>query len=527
MVSKLHFSEKNKTLAILALPVIFAAFVLFYNLGDRLLWGDEAETALLGVNVTKYGVPKATDGKNYITLLGAQVDTNKDDIWTWRPWLDSYLAATSFALFGKTTTTARLPFVLIAFLSVLFLAFMAHRFYRRNEVTLYAILLLVTNMTFILHARQSRYYALICFAQMVLIYGFQRLLTGRSKSGIIYLALALITGFYCNYILVVANLLAIVIAVMILYRKYPDLIRNVSIGLVIFTLFVIPWLIYAQPWHQAGTLGFKHIVANLHYLLIQINFQIVPLLLFLVPVVVYFTRKGKLHSISQDLTESSIRIFLWCIVTAYILFLSLNEGLYLRYLLPLIPVFILLLSVIIADYIRPRFLRYLLVIVLSLSNAISVLSYPFYAPAGMPVIKYLDEITSKYHNKLEDVVLFLNKNARPEETLYVADPEFPIIFYTDMHVIDARLHPNVKKLPDWIFAQSASGTVALPELHLPSAIEKDYKLIVLPVHDSPRGDCFPEPGFHASFTTEKRTEFKIYKKISRQSLIGPMLRAPE
>jgi hypothetical protein len=527
MVSKLQISEMHKTIAILAVPVIFAAFVLFYNLGDRLLWGDEAETALLGVNVTKYGLPKATDGKNYITLLGAGVDTNKDDIWTWRPWLDSYIAAASFALFGKTTTAARFPFVLIAFISVLFLAFMVHRFYRRKEVTLYATLLLITNITFILHARQCRYYALVGLAQMVFIYGFHRLLTGRSKSGIICISLALITAFYCNYILVVPELLAIVVASMILYRKYPDLIKNVSIGMVIFTLFVIPWLLYAQPWHQTGTLGVKHLAVNLQYLLIQINFQIAPFLLFLVPAVLYFTRKGKPHAISQDLTENSIKIFLWCIVAAYILFLSLNEGLYLRYLLPLIPVFIILMSVMITDYVRPRFLRYLLVTVLSLSNVISVLSYPFYAPAGMPVIKYLDEITSKYHNKLEDVVLFLNKNARPEETLYVADPEFPIIFYTDIHVIDARLHRNVNKLPDWIFAQSASGTANVPELHLPSTIEKQYQLIELPVHDSPRGDCYPEPGFHASFTTEKMTKFKIYKKISQQFPGGPMIPAPK
>jgi len=88
------------------------------------------------------------------------------------------------------------------------------------------------------------------------------------------------------------------------------------------------------------------------------------------------------------------------------------------------------------------------------------------------------------------------------------------------------MHPNVSSLPDWIFAQSASGTVSVPELTLPSTIGKEYTLIVLPVHDSPRGDSFPEPAFHTSFTTEKMTDFKIYKKISRQFPNGPMLRTP-
>lgn len=74
-------TENRKTIALLVVLFLFAGFALFFNLGDRMLWGDEAETALLGVNITKFGVPKATDGKNYVTLLGAGRDTNKNDIW--------------------------------------------------------------------------------------------------------------------------------------------------------------------------------------------------------------------------------------------------------------------------------------------------------------------------------------------------------------------------------------------------------------------------------------------------------------
>lgn len=512
-------TEKTKTISILAIPILFSAFVLFYNLGDRMLWGDEAETALLGVNITKFGVPRATDGKNYITLLGQGQDTNANDIWVWRPWLDSYITAASFALFGKSTSTARLPFVFIAFLSVLFLAFIAHRFYRKNEVTLITTLLFVTNVAFLLHARQCRYYALIGFAQMGLIYGFHQLLTGKSKSGIFYFALALVVQFYCNYILVLPNILALIIATIIIYRRHLRLIQNELIGLGIFTLAVIPWLLYAQPWHQAGTLGFKHFGNNLSYLLAQINFHIVPYVLLLIPAIMYFTRRGKLTAKLQSTAEYSDKVFLWCLVPAFLLALSVTPGNFFRYLIPLIPVFILLLSVIITDYIKPRYLRYLLVAVLSLSNVISVLdAYPVQSAFDMPIIRFISEITSKYDNKLEDVVLFLQKNARPEETIFVADPEFPLIFYTDMHIIDARINPpDVNNLPDWIFAKSASGIAALPELQLPPQLDKVYKLIVLPVHDSPRGDSCPESGFHASFTKDKLIGFKIYKRINHSS----------
>ncbi len=487
-----------------------------------MLWGDEAETALLGVNITKYGVPKATDGKNYITVLGAGLDTNTDDIWIWRPWLDEYITAASFALFGKTTTTARLPFVSIAFFSVVFFAFMAHRFYRKNEMTLFETILLVTNVAFILHARQCRYYALICFAEMSLIYGYHRLLIGHSKSGIFYFALALIVEFHCNYVLVLPNILAIIISTLVVYRRHPRLVRNELIGLVIFSLFVVPWLLYAQPWHQTGYVGFKYFAVNLLYRLRQINFHIVPVVLLLVPAVIYFTRRGQLGAKSQGITKRSTKIFLWSLVPAHLLVLIVTPYFNFRYLIPLIPVFLLLLSIMIVDYVRPQFLQYLLVAILSLSNMISVLVvYPIIrGTVSMPIIQFLGEITSEYDNKLKDVVLFLQSNARPEQTILVPDPEFPLIFYTDMRVIDVRLHRqlnvlDVNNLPDWIFAQSASGTVDQPELQLPAVLENDYELIVLPVHDSPICDSCPQPESHVSFTSDRLIGFKVYKKISR------------
>jgi len=513
----MRITEKTKTIAILALPILFSAFALFYNLGDRLFWGDEAETALLGVNITTYGVPKATDGNNYITILGKGVDTNKDDVWVWRPWLDSYITAASFTLFGKSTTSARVPFVCIAFCSVLFFAWMTHRLYRKNEATLFALLLLITNVAFLLHARQCRYYALLCFAQMSFIYGYHRLLRGNSKSGIFYVALALIIEFHCNYILVVPNILAMIVSTLVIHRRHMHLIRNEFMGLGVFLIFVIPWLLYAHPWHQAGYMIFDDFAVSLLYRLLQINFYIVPLILFFVPVVMHFTKRRRLIAQSQDLTAGSMNIFLWSLVPAYLLIGTITPVLYFRYLIPLIPVFILLLIGIIVEYVRPKALRYLFVAVLSLSNIISALSaFPILrtVSVSMPIVRFVEEITSEYSNKLKDVVLYLRKNAHPGETLFVRDPEFPLIFYSDMRVIDARLNklPDAHHLPDWIFAQSTSGAVDKPELQVPAGLEKNYELILLQVHDSPFSDNCPDARYHVSLTGDKFVGFKIYKK---------------
>ena len=85
--------------------IALACFGLTYNLGDRMLWADEAETALLAVNITKFGLPIADDGKNDLqrTRPGSRSEHN---LWIWSPWLDEYVAASSFALLGESTFSA-------------------------------------------------------------------------------------------------------------------------------------------------------------------------------------------------------------------------------------------------------------------------------------------------------------------------------------------------------------------------------------------------------------------------------------
>src|SRR5437016_2309946 len=92
-----------------AILFIAAFCLLFYQLDNHLLWGDEAETGVLAKNVLQFGVPKTFDGTNYILLHGT-VDETKDHVWTWSPWLQEYVAASSFRFFGATTWAARAPF---------------------------------------------------------------------------------------------------------------------------------------------------------------------------------------------------------------------------------------------------------------------------------------------------------------------------------------------------------------------------------------------------------------------------------
>lgn len=97
---------------LVALLTIIHSFLVFYGLGSRPLWQDEAETAILAKNVLKFGAPLAYDGKNLVSQEKNQ-EFGKDYVWRWSGWSQIYIAALSFRLFGCSTFTARLLFAMI------------------------------------------------------------------------------------------------------------------------------------------------------------------------------------------------------------------------------------------------------------------------------------------------------------------------------------------------------------------------------------------------------------------------------
>jgi 4-amino-4-deoxy-L-arabinose transferase-like glycosyltransferase len=92
--------------------------LILTTLGKDYLWADEGDTAVLATNIVKTGIPKAWDGVTFIDSdKGARL--NHDLVMISSPWLQYYVAATSFLLFGKSTFSARMPFALAGWLTVL------------------------------------------------------------------------------------------------------------------------------------------------------------------------------------------------------------------------------------------------------------------------------------------------------------------------------------------------------------------------------------------------------------------------
>src|SRR5213080_1596500 len=143
----------------LAVLATIAGVLIFTNLGSDYLWEDEGDTAALASNILKFGVPKAWDGGAFLDSdHGARL--NRDLVMVTHPWVQYYLTAGSFLLFGQNTFAARFPFAVAGWLSILFVYLFLWRFAGSRLIAFSAAALLVSSVQFLLYVRQCRYCAL-------------------------------------------------------------------------------------------------------------------------------------------------------------------------------------------------------------------------------------------------------------------------------------------------------------------------------------------------------------------------------
>jgi hypothetical protein len=163
---------------LLILTAIVGIYLLFAGLGKDDLWADEGDTAVFAANVTKYGVPKAWDGVTFVDSdRGARL--NHELILVTSPWLQYYATAASFLVFGKNTFSARLPFAIAGWLTVL----LAYRLVLKTTANRWAAFcaaaILIGSVQFLLYCRQCRYYALSMLLTLLSISIFFKMKSAR------------------------------------------------------------------------------------------------------------------------------------------------------------------------------------------------------------------------------------------------------------------------------------------------------------------------------------------------------------
>jgi 4-amino-4-deoxy-L-arabinose transferase-like glycosyltransferase len=458
---------------------------LFTSLGDRTLWGDEAETALLARNVLRFGVPLVDDGHNRISHLGVQ-DSNAAGVWTWSPWLDEYVVAASFALFGESAFSARLPFALFGLATIGLLGWLVQRVRGDPELALSTMLLVATSLPFLLHARQCRYYGLVMFAMVWLLVGLWQLLE-RRRIGTLSIAGALTVLFYSNYVTVPGPVAALAAAAL-LWREREGLLRGIALGIAGFALLALPWVAYAGLGQQAASLGTSHFAANLVYYASELHFHVVPWIVLAMPLLA-----GRLLRRERSTTQPGGELLLWVglLVVAELLLLSVSPFRFFRYLTPLIPPLLFVTALLLRDWLQPAWLRRTALALLCTSNLLAFASlFPLAAkhPPSAPHARLLLSLSKNYEDRTENVVEFLNREAHPSESLAV---------------------PAV--LPTWLLPTSPSAVAARPPLALPSELVTSHRKLQIPVRASARGGGRPDPHAYEFFTAKGMEEQVLYR----------------
>jgi hypothetical protein len=171
------FAEFRRHWAFLLVAAIGGA-LLFTNLGSGYLWADEGDTAVLASNIVTSGLPRAWDGVTFMDSdFGARV--NNQLVMVSSPWLQYYVTAASFVLFGQNTFAARFPFALAGWLTLGVVYLLVWRATANRRAGLCASILVISSVQFLLFCRQSRYYALAMLFTCVLIDSFLRMRSGR------------------------------------------------------------------------------------------------------------------------------------------------------------------------------------------------------------------------------------------------------------------------------------------------------------------------------------------------------------
>jgi len=464
----------------LLIALIISVFLIFSNLDDRVFWGDEAQSAQVSKTILEYGIPTFYDGKNLIVDHPFDLDLNYyisdklinyeerksryslvDYIWKWQPWVQNYLIASSFMIFGINTFAARFPFAIAGLLTIVITYFLILKLFKNRELANVAVLLLVTFVPFYLYTRQARYYSLAMLFSVLVIYSYLKLVNNEKYSKILFI-LSNVLLFYSFYISFFGIYFALIIHMFAFNRKGKSIKKFILCSLWIF-IFTFPWFLYANLASKGYSFQFYHFIFGFLYLMSYVFFYFFPtIFLIFIPGLILYKRNNQLFVNSDH--ALLILIIFFSIISAIIGPWELPSF---RYISFLIPLFIAEIASIFMAL--KKYSKYLFVVVLLLfvtTNWLLIFPFKFFENLGLNYVaknsdahyyikenmeirynlfNYLYEITHKYRGPNELITLFLRKNSNDNETFISNSDSLVYSFYTNM-----KFENDINKYPDWI-----------------------------------------------------------------------------
>lgn len=230
-----------------ALVASLALALVLTNLGSDYLWSDEGDTAVLGLSILKSGVPKAWDGVTF-TDSDAGLRLNDDLVMVSHPWMQYYLAAGSFLIFGENAFAARLPFALAGWATIFLVYLFVWRITANRWAALSAAALTALSVQFLLYARQCRNYSINMFFSCWLIWVFLRMKSGK---GCVLFALVAILLFHTHPLGIVS--VGVLGILTLIYPPFAPQRRWFCLALPAILILTLPWLLLAKTGYTQQT----------------------------------------------------------------------------------------------------------------------------------------------------------------------------------------------------------------------------------------------------------------------------------
>lgn len=500
----------------LALLLLAGALLLLPNLGDRALWQDEAETALLARSIATHGVPTAFDGRNLVSQEQGAEFAAPDYTWRWTPWLQHYLAAGSLAAFGETAAAARLPFALLGLACLIATWALALRTSGDRRAARIAALLLLASVPFLLHMRQCRYYAPAALFCVLSLHAYLGVLAGHRRAPWL-LAACLVGLFHSQYVLCAALGAGIALHAALFARGGPTW-RRLALGGGLAAVLCAPWLWVFGP-HTSGAAfpGAGQGLRSLGFALDQLQHTAFPAVLL--PAALAF-RASAPGAPRPDRSALWLLPIVLAVATAVLAFAM--PYFFFRYYLFAIPLGAALQGVVLGrlSYVRPVLAIALVAVALTTDWLPRALPLEHELPRGdirylrtgdedpgrvvgawarfTPLAAYVYEITHEIDGPLEAVARRLAAEADAEDTIVATYGDLPLQFHTPLRVVGGLSGAEIPDAPEWILVRAHTHRRADAQLArvLHDRIDwGHYERLTLDVLDVPF-EHRPDPAYH-------------------------------
>ena len=442
---------------VLSVCVLAAAvWLMFFNLGNYALWDDEATTALFAQTVWKTGDTSALTGGNIIAYNGGiELKEFKN---RFIPPLPFYMAAPFVGVAPGSALAARMPFAicgLLAFIVVLF-------WLKRSSAVLSSWVLItfgfLCNVSFLLYVRQCRYYAPVILFSMLIAYIYY--FRGSNKRSIVGLILCSGLLLSANYLCYAGVMTCLAVDYLIWGRK------NKSFSLKMILLFlgsqvflvaallsvynplgVDVWGVAKLPWWKEKSSLFFWNWRDLNNCEMGIG-----LFILAAPVIAYYTKKKELL---QCFTALVTYVFVISILSPQPL--NLLSVAFVRYLIPLIPLCILLNVLCIKSIMKiSKWLAYIIAVFAFGTNVFhggplsgidnkTVFSYVIAKGSFRSTIyEYVGELIDPPRTAYGETAEWINQNIEDGQSVWVTPgyARYPLMFHAPAPIYAWQFNPE-------------------------------------------------------------------------------------